>query len=153
MEDLQQASAAWDAEYQAGRYATEAPIPFVQDIIAAARTHSLGHGLYVGCGNGRNYVPLAQTGLTLTGLDISRHALQQLAERAPEHRDRLIHGDLTVAPPEQTFDLLIGIQVFQHGNRATAHTACAKPSRNSSPAACFACASTQSAPTCGPNTN
>lgn len=123
--EIQTASASWDAEYRAGRYATEDPVPFVQDIITAARTDKLlnGQGLYIGCGNGRNYLPLAQAGLDLTGLDISRQALQQLAERAPEHRERLVHGDLTALPADDTFDVLVGIQVFQHGDRATVHTA------------------------------
>lgn len=119
------ASAAWDAEYQAGRYASEKPVPFVHDIIAVARSYGLlnSRGLYVGCGNGRNYLPLTAAGLNLTGLDISRQALDQLAKRVPEHRDRLVHGDLTALPTGETFDLIIAIQVFQHGDRATAHTA------------------------------
>jgi ubiquinone/menaquinone biosynthesis C-methylase UbiE len=90
----------------------------VSDILTAARAHNLssGDGLYVGCGNGRDYLPLSRAGLHLTGLDISAHALQQLAERAPEHRHHLVHGDMDALPPDRTFDLVISIQVFQHGN-------------------------------------
>lgn len=137
MTEAQGASAAWDAQYRAGRYAAEAPVPFVDDIIAAADARGLRNGLYVGCGNGRNYLPLARAGLSLTGLDISEQALRQLAERAPEHEDRLIHGDLAAVPADRTFDLIIGIQVFQHGNRATAHAALRRAQQKLEPGGLF----------------
>jgi SAM-dependent methyltransferase len=114
-------AAAWDAEYRAGRYRDEPPVAFVQDILAAARAAGLTDGLYIGCGNGRNYLPLVAAGLDLTGLDISAAAIAQLAARAPEHRQRLIQGDLTALPTGATYPLVIGIQVFQHGDRARAH--------------------------------
>ena len=94
---------------------------FTRDILAAARQAGAGRGLYVGCGNGRNYLPLVAGGLDLTGLDISAAAIAQLADRAPGRRDRLICGDLTALPPGVAWPLVIGIQVFQHGDRAAAH--------------------------------
>jgi SAM-dependent methyltransferase len=119
------AASSWDAAYQDGRYRADPPVPFVADIIDAAGRHGLAgaHGLYVGCGNGRNFLPLARHGLRLTGLDVSAVALRQLAERAPEYRDRLVHGDLSALPRESAFDIIIGIQVFQHGDREAAHAA------------------------------
>jgi hypothetical protein len=53
------ATAAWDAEYRAGRYRGEPPAAFTGDILAAARASGLTRGLYIGCSNGRNYLPLA----------------------------------------------------------------------------------------------
>jgi hypothetical protein len=116
-------ASSWDAQYAAGRYATEPPVEFVADILAAAREAGLAGfpGLYVGCGNGRNYLPLVAGGLDLVGLDISAIALEQLATRAPGRRHRLLHGDLSALPPAATYPLVIGIQVFQHGDRAAAH--------------------------------
>jgi SAM-dependent methyltransferase len=111
---------AWDAEYAAGRYATAAPDGFVTDIIAAAATHRVSHGLYIGCGNGRNLIPLLDAGLDLTGLDISREAITQLRARRPALAGRLIVGDLAVLPRSVRYDLVIGIQVFQHGRREQA---------------------------------
>jgi Methyltransferase domain len=113
----------WDAEYQAGRYENEPPVPFVEDILAAAREFGLTGraGLYIGCGNGRNYVPLVAAGLDLVGLDVSRVAVQRLAERLPGH-PRLVHGDLSVLPADATYGTVIGIQVFQHGDRSQAHS-------------------------------
>ena len=114
-------AASWDAEYAAGRYASEPPVAFTGDIIAAARQTGLTSGIYIGCGNGRNYLPLVAEGLDLAGLDISAAAIAQLAARAPGRRDRLIHGDLRALPAAASFPLVIGIQVFQHGDRIAAH--------------------------------
>jgi SAM-dependent methyltransferase len=114
-------AASWDAEYRAGRYRDEPPVAFTSDILAAARAAGLTSGLYVGCGNGRNYLPLTAGGLDLTGLDISATAIAQLAARAPGRRDRLVCGDLGALPPGITYPLVIGIQVFQHGDRASTH--------------------------------
>jgi SAM-dependent methyltransferase len=112
---------AWDAEYATGRYLDEPPVPFVEDIVVAARVVGLTRGLYVGCGNGRNYLSLAAAGLDLDGIDLSPAAIGQLRARAPERGDRLLVGDLTALPPGATYDLVIGIQVFQHGSRAASH--------------------------------
>ena len=58
----------WDAEYRTGRYVDEPPLAFVDTILAVLATRPAaraGAGLYVGCGNGRNYLPLVDGGLTL----------------------------------------------------------------------------------------
>ena len=72
------AAVAWDAEYAAGRYASEQPVAFTSDILAAAHQAGATRGLYIGCGNGRNYLPLVSGGLDLTGLDISAAARPEL---------------------------------------------------------------------------
>jgi predicted TPR repeat methyltransferase len=77
------AAAAWDAEYAAGRYRREPPVGFTADIVAAATARRLHRGLYIGCGNGRNYVPLRDAGLDLVGPDISAQAISQLRGRRP----------------------------------------------------------------------
>ncbi len=116
-------AAAWDAEYRSGRYATDPPIGFVDDIIATARERNLGRGVYIGCGNGRNYVPLVEAGLGLIGLDLSQAAIGQLADRLPHRRERLVVGGLEDLPPGSRYPLVVGIQVFQHGrtDEAVAH--------------------------------
>ena len=116
-------AAAWDAEYRSGRYLNDPPVGFTSDIIVAARERGLQQGVYVGCGNGRNYVPLVQAGLDLIGLDLSRAAIGQLADRLPQRRDRLVVGGLADLPPGTRYPLVVGIQVFQHGraDEAVAH--------------------------------
>ncbi len=115
---------SWDAEYETGRYKDEAPLPFVRDILLAAEAAGLvgAPGIYVGCGNGRNYLPLVAAGLDLIGLDISGAAVEQLRRRVPDRRDRLIQGDLSALATQAKYPIVIGIQVFQHGDRATAHS-------------------------------
>jgi Methyltransferase domain len=122
-DQLTTAAQAWDVEYDAGRYRAEPPLPFVADILGAALDHDLigETGIYIGCGNGRNYLPLVAGGLDLIGLDISATAIDQLAARASGRRGRLIHGDLTALPEGAKYALVVGIQVFQHGDRSTAH--------------------------------
>ena len=114
-------AASWDKEYAGGRYRGEPPVAFVADILAAARRAGLTSGLHIGCGNGRNYEPLVRGGLDLTGLDISDVALRQLSARMPGRRGSLVHGDLSTLPEPARYDIVIGIQVFQHGHAEAAH--------------------------------
>jgi SAM-dependent methyltransferase len=118
------AESRWDEEYRAGRYADEPPVEFIHDIGAAVRERRpVGEvGLYIGCGNGRNYVPLGQQyTIDLVGVDISGEAINQLRERMPERADRLLHGDISSFPAGTMFGTVVGIQVFQHGTEAEAH--------------------------------
>jgi predicted TPR repeat methyltransferase len=115
------AAAAWDAEYASGRYQHEPPEPFVSDILTAARRDRLTKGLYIGCGNGRNLLPLVDGGLDLIGIDISTEAITRLRARRPSLSDHLIIGDMSALPASTHYDLVIGIQVFQHGMRVEAH--------------------------------
>ena len=114
------AAASWDAEYASGRYRDEPPVGFAYDVVEAARSRNLSRGLYVGCGNGRNFVPMTEAGLDLLGLDISATAIAQLRLRGPA-ATRLVVGDLDALRPSARFELVIGIQVFQHGRRGQAH--------------------------------
>ncbi len=115
------AADAWDAEYAAGRYGDEPPVAFVDDVIMAAKDAGVDHGLYIGCGNGRNYVPMTVAGLDLIGLDISATAISQLAQRVSVCRDRLVVGDLSALAHGAVYPLVIAIQVLQHGTREQTH--------------------------------
>jgi SAM-dependent methyltransferase len=112
----------WDDEYRNRRYEDDAPLPFVDTIMTVLTAHPLaraGHGLYVGCGNGRNYLPLVDAGLNLAGLDVSPEAIRRLGERRPVLRERLRCADFCALPGAGArLDYLIAIQVFQHGNEA-----------------------------------
>jgi hypothetical protein len=117
------AARRWDAEYRDGRYEAEPPLPFVETIVDGARRHGLvgsAVGLYVGCGNGRNFVPLVDAGLNLFGLDVSAEALRQLAGRRPELASRLLHGRFQDLEPPAPLAYVVAIQVFQHGVAAEA---------------------------------
>jgi hypothetical protein len=112
-------AAAWDREYARGRYADEPPIPFVRDIGAAAVEHDLlsGHALDIGRGNGRNLLAMRDAGLDVVGLDISAEGLRQISRRSP---GSLLLLGTVAAFRERSFSVVVGIQVFQHGDRETA---------------------------------
>jgi hypothetical protein len=122
-------SESWDREYRQGRYRAEPPIPFVDHILETLGRRSdirTGRGLYIGCGNGRNYIPLCDAGLDLWGLDVSGEALQQLGADRPDISHRLIHSDLSDFEPDFQFDYVIAIQVFQHGLEDTVRSMIAR---------------------------
>jgi SAM-dependent methyltransferase len=117
------AAQRWDDEYRAGRYVDEPPLAFVDTILEELGRRPAtrrGAGLYVGCGNGRNYLALADAGLSVWGLDVSAEALRQLTARRPDHATRLRHGDFLGFRPDGALAYLIAIQVFQHGRQADA---------------------------------
>ncbi|HEY3896590.1 MAG TPA: glycosyltransferase [Pseudonocardiaceae bacterium] len=117
----EKAAASWNVEYAAGRYRNEPPVGFIEDILAASRRHGLTQGLCIGCGNGRNLIPLLAGGLDLLGLDVSTEAITQLYRQRPDRANRLIIGDVSALPAHARYELVIGIQVFQHGTRHQAH--------------------------------
>jgi SAM-dependent methyltransferase len=113
-------ASCWNAIYREGRYETEPPLGFVEIILDTLRARpaiARGPGLYVGCGNGRNFRPLAEAGLELHGLDTSYVALRHLAGRLGDPAGRLICGDFRDVPFRSPFAYLIAIQVFQHGDQ------------------------------------
>jgi SAM-dependent methyltransferase len=110
--------ARWDDEYRAGRYEGEAPVPFVDEIVRVLRSDVTawhGTGLYVGCGNGRNYLPLVDAGARLHGLDLSEEAIRALRSRRPTRELPLAVGDFRTHESARTFEYVVAIQVFQHG--------------------------------------
>ena len=109
----------WDKEYRGKRYEGESPLEFVKEIVAELEKkpeiyHS--RGIYVGCGNGRNYLELAKTGLDVMGLDVSATGLRQIAAKEPSLASKLVCGDFL--DHHGRFGYMIAIQSFQHGDTA-----------------------------------
>jgi 2-polyprenyl-3-methyl-5-hydroxy-6-metoxy-1,4-benzoquinol methylase len=69
--------------------------------------------LEIGCSSGTVLQCLHQLGIDVTGLDISPSAV----ERAdPSVRDRIRIGDLLITELHQTYDVVFGLDVFEHLN-------------------------------------
>jgi SAM-dependent methyltransferase len=118
---LEAHAAAWDAQYSDGRYVGDPPEPFVAEILTAADRLGLSRGLYVGCGNGRNILHLIDEGLDLRGIDISHEAIRQLRAARPELSARFSVGAIDSLASAETFQIVVGIQVFMFGTREQAH--------------------------------
>ena len=111
-------SQRWDEVYGSGRYLDNSIVDFVDVIKKTLEENpnvSAGTGLYAGCGDGRNYIPLADSGLDLYGIDISPVAIRRLSERVPDLADKLQCVDFIDYDSDKIFDYLLAIQVFQHG--------------------------------------
>jgi SAM-dependent methyltransferase len=96
-------------------------VAFVDTILGVLRERDLVRsavGLYVGCGNGRNYLPLVDGDANLIGLDVSGEAIERLRARRPNAHFPLVRGDFRTFRRDSPFDYLIAIQVFQHGREA-----------------------------------
>jgi cyclopropane fatty-acyl-phospholipid synthase-like methyltransferase len=107
----------WNARYGLGEYIDDPPLPFVDKILEdLGESGREKFGLYVGCGNGRNFIPLLKSGLNLRGIDISQVGIDQLLERCPEAEGRLRATDFEAVRAARVFDYLVAIQVFQHGD-------------------------------------
>ena len=125
-------SRSWDDEYRRGRYRGEPPIPFVGRIVDILRDQPeimRGRGLYVGCGNGRNYVALVDAGLNLIGLDVSKEAIAQLQADHPHLAPDLVRADFHDFDSESLFDYIVAIQVFQHGTADAVRSMFARAAR------------------------
>lgn len=108
---------AWDNAYKTGKYKEAQALAFTETIVEfiQKKLPKKSKGLYVGCGNGRNFVPLVRRGLDLDGVDISGVGINEIRNRLPGYSGSLNVGDFRDIQG-QTWDYLISLQVFQHGS-------------------------------------
>ncbi|KKX53438.1 class I SAM-dependent methyltransferase [Brevibacillus borstelensis] len=81
--------------------------------------HAGGEVLDLACGTGRTSIPMAEAGLSVTGLDLSSEMLARAQEKAEKHgvadRLRLIQGDMRSFDLQKTFSLImIPFRSFLH---------------------------------------
>lgn len=103
----------WSAPETVAGFATSSPNDVLLRFAAGEmRRRGAGLALDLGCGAGRNAVPLARMGWEVVGIDLSRPMLEATVDRAREERiiDRL-HGILApmdaIPLRERTFDLVV----------------------------------------------
>lgn len=109
-------SSNWNNAYNDGKYDQEGPIPLVKDVVTLLKREGLskGNGFYPGCGNGRNLVPLLESGLRIEAEDISEVAIKQLKDRYSDVK--AVVGDFVSSSRQTQYDYLLSIQLFQHVN-------------------------------------
>ena len=111
----------WDQAYENGANKNAPSVLFIKTIITTILDQMEGSsygGLYVGCGNGQNYIPMSQSGLDMVGLDISKVGLNLLAKAAPEYSHKLVCADFGKFESNNLFDYIISIQVFHFGTES-----------------------------------
>ena len=93
------AASPWSTPATVAGFATASPNLTLIDHAAAqlGRTHS-AHLLDIGCGAGRNAVPLARMGWNVAGTDLSRPMLQAAAAREGGHRLHLVNAPMHALP-------------------------------------------------------
>jgi cyclopropane fatty-acyl-phospholipid synthase-like methyltransferase len=121
MSEIAAVAHGYDSLYKEGRYQGEPPVAFVDTVLEELSViDGQGYGLYVGCGNGRNYLPLFQTlGSNLRGVDVSPEGIRQLREQEPATEKSTFVGDFSQYMGAKIFRYIISIQAFQHGDLAT----------------------------------
>ena len=129
---------AWDRPEVVGGFARSAPNP---QLIAYAHRHrrpwSSTRVLDIGCGAGRNAVPLAADGFDVIGIDLSRPMLTAASTRDAAGRLRILEGAMHALPMRSRSVDLIVAHGFWNLARTDAefHAATAEAARVAAPGA------------------
>lgn len=78
--------ASWSQPGTVAAFASGSPNARLMTVAAGARARGATHLVDIGCGAGRNAIPLARDGWTVLGLDLSAPMLDAAARRSREER-------------------------------------------------------------------
>lgn len=120
---MENKSGLWDEEYRklniasSFKGALSHSVKFLLEVLGEFSPKSF---LDLGCGNGRNAIPLARMGYNIIGMDISGVALSQAKEKLEsesaevQNRVKLILGPIGKPLPfkEKTFDVVMDVTSF-----------------------------------------
>ncbi len=117
--------AEWDKVYKKlneyNYYKILEPHEDLNKIIDIFRKKGVRRILDLGCGAGRNLIPLAKAGFEVHGIDLSETAIHFLSKliRKINVNAKLKIGNIydPLPYPNEYFDAIISIQVLQHGTR------------------------------------
>lgn len=98
----------YDQFYQENPHGLGEPFPEVVEFFAGYEKKT-ARVLDVGCGQGRDALPIARLGHTVVGVDLSRAGIEQmLADAKQENLDvEGILADITDYKPDGTFDVIL----------------------------------------------
>lgn len=109
LDDLSQ-DALWD-ERAATAYDTPGRGMFSDEVLGPtverlAELAGTGAALELAIGTGRVAIPLAERGIPVTGIELSRPMVERLREKVPADRIPVVHGDMATARVEGEFSLV-----------------------------------------------
>ncbi|MBU1149288.1 methyltransferase domain-containing protein, partial [Patescibacteria group bacterium] len=134
----EQALAHWEHRHEAG-YQREVN-PLFADFLEKHKKEIGPEVLDVGCGAGRNLLPMAREGYKVTGLDIVSGALKETARKLELEglKAELAQGNTHDLPfTEGQFDTVVSHQVFQFNDWAGAEKCMAEAARVLKPGGLF----------------
>lgn len=107
---------AYDARYRAihaegARWFSDAPSPIVAETVSK---YGLGRGasmLELGCGEGRDAIPLLRAGCDLLATDVSPAAIACCRSRCPQYAGRFAVLDCLRETPRRRFDFIYAVAV------------------------------------------
>lgn len=107
---------AYDDRYrqvhgQGLRWFHDQPTPIVAQVMAERGVTKASRVLEIGCGEGRDAIPLCRQGFDVLATDVSPRAVACCAERCPEHAARFRVLDCLADPLEERFDFIYAVAV------------------------------------------
>ncbi|MBU1163971.1 class I SAM-dependent methyltransferase [Patescibacteria group bacterium] len=109
--------AHWEAKMERGWREGYGPDEELMDFIEKNREEFGEEILDIGCGNGRNLVPLAEKGFKMSGVDIAQAGIDKTKERLDKQNlDAVLKQGKTIGLPfeDKSFDSLYTIGTFHH---------------------------------------
>ncbi|WDM44929.1 class I SAM-dependent methyltransferase [Microbacterium luteolum] len=105
----------WDWEYTIHNGPPRPSLPIVDRVLEIA--HPGERILYVGIGDGRNFLPLIAAGLDVVGCELSRVAMDRLTAEHPGVANRAFLGSFEdVFSDQEHFDGVVISRVLVHGD-------------------------------------
>lgn len=109
----------FDREYEKGKLLFgNSPTPLLKEFLDQSQVQ--GHALDLGCGDGRDTLPLLKRGFSVTAIDRSHAAIETLLTRtdiSEDMRQRLtaVHADVRFWHwTQEKFDLVIAVTLLDH---------------------------------------
>jgi SAM-dependent methyltransferase len=117
-EERHQTTITWDEIFRSGGFPLEEPHQSLAWLCALFKGRRFRRICDLGCGTGRNLVPIARNGFEAHGIDFSAEGLRRSYRRAKDAGIdiELVRGDMKKIPyASASFDALICIYAIYHG--------------------------------------